>query len=151
MTRHADEIGSITFAEIEKSQGVQHPTTTPYDDYPLPAWYLSVRDKPLRDFTDEDLSTACWENFHPEYIVPIALLRLQENPLAGDLYEGQLLASLKGILNAYWLKHSDQCTHVKKLVDESIDRFESEDTKQKVRELQALLEALLGPLGPPMK
>ena len=51
-----------------------------------------LRKKPLQDFTVEDLRMMIGQDIGSKYLLPIALEKLQENPLAeGDFYEGDLL------------------------------------------------------------
>ena len=72
----------------------------------------ALRRKPLQDFTIEDLRIMIGQNFSLEYLVPLAIKRLQHNPLAaGDFYEGDLLASVLRVESSFWQRHPDlRCT-----------------------------------------
>jgi hypothetical protein len=54
-----------------------------------------LRRVPLRDFTAENLRIMIGQNIGLEYLVPLALERLQAEPYAeGDLYPGDLLVNV---------------------------------------------------------
>jgi hypothetical protein len=68
----------------------------------LGQWYESVRDKPLAELSVEDLCRCCRQEIYPEAIVPYAVERVERNPLAGELYDGELLAALSSISTEFW-------------------------------------------------
>jgi hypothetical protein len=39
--------------------------------------------------------------------VPVAIRHLGENPLAGDLYDGELLVSLRNVAGGFWARRED--------------------------------------------
>ncbi|EBA16050.1 hypothetical protein RSK20926_05542 [Roseobacter sp. SK209-2-6] len=54
-----------------------------------------LKKKPLNDFTVEDLRIMISQKFSLEFLLPIALERLKENPLcSGDFFEGDLLQAV---------------------------------------------------------
>jgi hypothetical protein len=55
----------------------------------------------LRDLSMEDLATLLGQREGEEWIVPLALDRLEEDPLAGAFYPGQILANLLRV-TGYW-------------------------------------------------
>jgi hypothetical protein len=67
-----------------------------------------LRRVPLRDFTAEDLRLMVGQNIGLEYLVPLALEQLEEDPFAeGDYYPGDLLVSVLGAQAQFWLAHPD--------------------------------------------
>ena len=49
-----------------------------------------------------------------EVVVPLALERLEENPLAeGDFYPGDLLVAALRVPPAYWQSHPDQAARLR--------------------------------------
>jgi hypothetical protein len=65
-------------------------------------------EKPLQDFTIEDLRIMIGQRIGLEFLVPMALERLAENPFAhGDYYPGDLLMNLLRLPVDYWHKHPD--------------------------------------------
>ncbi len=71
---------------------------------------LLLRQKPLKNFTTEDLRLLIGQNCNLGILVPLALDRLKENILAGgDLYEGDLLNSVLRCDSSYWTKNEPLC------------------------------------------
>lgn len=82
---------------VSMGDDVANPPTSALGD-----WYLSIRDKDIMELKDEDLSRACRQGLFPAALVPLVLRRLEEDPLAGDMYDGEMLASLTGVPSDYW-------------------------------------------------
>ncbi|MEW5980689.1 MAG: contact-dependent growth inhibition system immunity protein [Acidobacteriota bacterium] len=140
-----DSLHSITFEEIERGKGFASPLPrTSDDEYPLPAWYRSVRSKPLRDFTIEDLCRSCRENIHLEHIVPLCLSKLAKEPMSGELYDGELLVALRSVPTSYWANNSDQRTRLVKIIEGAIESMDEQD-------LQNEMDAFLVFLSPHAK
>jgi len=67
-----------------------------------------LRRKPLKDFTVEDLRIMIGQNIGLHFLLPLAIERLEENPLAaGDHYPGDLLASILRIEARFWRERPD--------------------------------------------
>lgn len=79
-------------------------------------WYLGIREKEIEDLEDNDLCRACRQGLFPDAVVPVALRRLEDDPLAGDIYDGELLGSLVGIPQAYWGRSSESRRRVRRLL-----------------------------------
>jgi len=109
-------IKSLTFATLDCLQGIPGPALPTEEEFPLPAWYRSVRGTPLGELGVEDLSKAIRQNIHLEQVVPLALQRLESEPLAGEMYDGELLASLKSVPPEYWPRHEAERLYVKSVV-----------------------------------
>lgn len=90
---------SITFRKLE-------PPLTKLNDSALDEWYTKIRDTPIEDLNDGDLSRACRQQLYPRHVVPISISRLEANPLAGEVFDGELLVSMKSVPNDYW--HTDR-------------------------------------------
>ena len=99
-------------------------------EYPLAAWYRSVREMPLDELTVEDISKAVQQNLHLEYVVPLALRLLESEPLAGELYDGELLVSLKAVPKRYRSQHRNEQPSLKSVVEAAL---QSEETTEDVR------------------
>ena len=91
----------------------------------LTDWFERMLDSPFERFSVEDLARSCRQNICPEQIVPIALQVLQNNILAGELYEGELLLSLIHIPDSFWKNHKRLCLSIVSLVASS-NRLELE-------------------------
>jgi hypothetical protein len=67
-----------------------------------------LRRKPIGEFSIEDLRLMIGQNIGPMFLVPIALEKLNTDPLCeGDLYEGDLLCSLLRLPNDFWNVNSN--------------------------------------------
>ena len=79
-----------------------------YDSH-LVATCHQLRRKPLRDFTVEDMRIMVGQGIGLEYLAPMALEVLEQNPFAeGDYYPGDLLSCLlAGTPRDFWASHSE--------------------------------------------
>lgn len=69
---------------------------------------LTVRRKPLRDFTPGDLRITIGQRLSLEYLVPLAIDQLEESPLVeGDYYPGDLLSAVGDIDSIFWQERPD--------------------------------------------
>jgi hypothetical protein len=73
----------------------------------LDEWYESVRDHAICDLSIADLARSCRQALFPDYLVPVAVQRLKSDPLAGALYHGELLASLRHVDREFWGRSGD--------------------------------------------
>lgn len=98
---------AITFRSLAQEQGVTIPEPLP-QQWPLEQWFASIINTPLAEFTHFDLARACRQRMFHEQVVPFALGVLRENPLSGELYDGELLSALLGLPQEYWDTHSHE-------------------------------------------
>ncbi len=67
---------------------------------------FSIRHKSLRDLTDEDIRLGLEQQIGVDYLVPLAIQRLQVEPLVeARLYPGDLLQSLLDVPLSYWQRN----------------------------------------------
>jgi hypothetical protein len=111
-----DKSRQLTFAILDKEKGISELPSVSGEEFPLPAWYRSIREVPLEKLSLEDVCKACRQKIHLEYIIPLSLEILESEPLAGEIYEGELLVSLKSAPKEYWLKHTDQANSLSILI-----------------------------------
>ena len=127
---------SLTFAMLDREKGVSALPPSAGEEYPLPAWYRAVRETPIKDLGIEDICKACRQQIHIDQVVPIALQVLQSDPLAGEMYDGELLASLKSISPDYWPDHASETVMLKTTCEGVRGHVNlSEDVRQDVAEL----------------
>lgn len=63
----------------------------------------TLRRKPLRDFTVEDLRIMIGQNIGLNYLIPLAIEQLRRDPLvAGSFYEGDLLVAVLRAESGFW-------------------------------------------------
>ena len=100
----------IDLTKSLKQLGAIPDISTGGEDWPsaLVTTCKRLYDKPLKDFTTEDLRIMIGQKIGLEFLVPIALERLVENPFEqGDFYPGDLLMNLLRLPADYWHKHPD--------------------------------------------
>ena len=97
----------------------------PAPQWPLEVWYDSVRDREFAQFDVEDLARACRQRTELTHLLPFALDKLQVNPLAGEMYDGELFSALKGLPSEFWASnenlHDRLVSIAKSACDESGD------------------------------
>ncbi len=131
----------LTFAVLDKASGM--PALEPADgeEYPLPSWYRAVYHTPLKDLSLEDVCRACRQVIHIiEHVVPMAVNRLRLEPLAGELYDGELLCSLRPIPQSYWSLYKAEAKAVKSACE--IVLREDEISDDLLREFNELLQKI---------
>jgi len=86
-----------------------------------------LRTKPLRDFTVGDLRIMIGQQIALKHLVPLALDRLQANPLVGgSYYPGDLLASVLRADAALWEWSPDLDVSLRNLIEDLDERSELE-------------------------
>ena len=88
-----------------------------YDSY-LATTIYSLRKKPLKDFSIEDLRIVIGQNMGLDHLIPIAIQRLSKNLLAeGHFYPGDLLQNVLDCDESYWTRNRKQWRTIKDLVE----------------------------------
>jgi hypothetical protein len=83
-----------------------------FDSY-LVSTIHALRQKPIRQFTVEDLRIALGQGMGTEFLTPLALERLEHNPFAeGDFYAGDLLVSVMDLPAEYWAAHPKEASRM---------------------------------------
>ena len=82
----------------------------------LDEWYRSIRDIPLDDLPIGDIARSLRQCLFPDFVVPVAIRHLRENPLAGDLYDGELLVSLRNVDGDFWRRREELRSELARLV-----------------------------------
>ena len=72
---------------------------------------------PLNSYTTEDLRLMIGQGFELEYLMPLAIGKLADNPLAqGDYYLGDLLFSVLTVEASFWKEHTQLYYEVVEIV-----------------------------------
>ena len=67
-----------------------------------------LRRVPLKDFSVGNLRLMIGQQISLDYLIPLALERLADDPFVeGDYYEGDLLKNVLRVSKAFWEQHSD--------------------------------------------
>jgi hypothetical protein len=87
-----------------------------YDSY-LVTTVQRLRRKPLNEYTVEDLRIMIGQQIGLSYLIPLAVERLADHPLAsGDYYNGDLLKMVLSVDIGYWTQHQKQWRDVEEIV-----------------------------------
>lgn len=90
----------------------------PRDATRLVATVHALRRKPLRALTPEDLRLLVGQQVSLSLLVPRALALLEHDPLSeGDLYPGDVLASVVRAPTPYWRAHPEHLTRLERVLD----------------------------------
>jgi hypothetical protein len=106
---------ALTFRRIEDRKGIL--LRKEADVSSLDEWYHSVRGKPISQFSDKDLGIACRQELYLEFVVPFVLARIELNPLAGDMYDAELLIAIAGLPRQFWVNNLATANTLRTLLD----------------------------------
>ena len=99
--------------------------TPPYDSSLVKNCHR-LRRVPLKDFSIEDLRIMIGQEIGLKYLVPIALVALEKEPLAqGDFYPGDLLKSVLGVSREFWRQHSELKERMDVIVEKAKAKLET--------------------------
>jgi hypothetical protein len=82
----------------------------------LDEWYQSICDIPLDELPVGDIARSLRQRLFPDFVVPVAIGHLRENPLAGDLYDGELLVSLQNVGDDFWKRREELKSELAKVL-----------------------------------
>ena len=78
---------------------------------------LTLYEKPLKDFTVENLRVMIGQSIGLEFLIPLAIEVLEQNPFAeGDYYPGDLLSMVMQVEPNFWRTHQDLYWSVSEIV-----------------------------------
>ena len=94
----------------------------------------TLRQKPLQDYSIEDLRIMIGQNLSLEYLVPLAIDRLSKDILAeGDMYQGDLLKAVLTVKAKYWKENTKYWQAVHKLFTDNRAKLEQVDISTEIR------------------
>ncbi len=112
-----------------------------YDSYLVTAVHR-LRRKPLAEFTVEDLRVMIGQGIGLPFLMPLAVERLEEEPLAaGDLHLGDLLRAVLRVGEPFWADHADSFQRVCKVVGRVNDMLPALDQTVRHTVFEVLAEA----------
>jgi CDI immunity proteins len=83
-----------------------------------------LRRVPLGEYKVEDLRITIGQNLGLEYLVPLALEQLQEDPFAeGAYFPGDLLVTVLGAKGEFWQAHPELRDHIATVAERAISSF----------------------------
>ena len=92
--------------------------------YPLQEWYNQLIDKTIQEITPGDVARMLRQEMFPDLAMTKAIELLQENPFAGELYEGEILATIAGMENSSVISYTEELQIILKDASERIAAYE---------------------------
>lgn len=105
-----------------ETRSLQDLENSDWGDAPPDATYLiatvhRLRRVPVGSLDVEDLRILIGQQVGVDVLVPIALAKLEQDPLAeGDFYPGDLLAAVLRVPQSYWTANPAQQAAIKKII-----------------------------------
>ena len=130
-----------TFREMEMAKGLVPSSEVIHTS--LTDWYERIRYVPLSMFGIEDLCRSLRQVLYPEHVVPIAVRAIEEDPLAGDMYEGELACAFRAIPGGFWREHRQLAARLLAVMEGAIPRLSDDDVKGDVAATVTRLEAAI--------
>lgn len=92
--------------------------------YPLQKWYNQLIDKTIQEITPGDVSRMLRQKLFPDLAMTRAIDFLREDPFAGELYEGEMLAAIARMENSLLAVYAEELKVVLKAASERIAAYE---------------------------
>ena len=103
----------------------------------------SYRKVPLRALSIEQLRTLITQNIGTEFILPIIIEILEENPITeGELYEGDLLEATADLDRSTWVKHPSFLSRFQKIINENKQMVTEAFGIKKTEKLEAKINSI---------
>ncbi len=112
--------GQVTFRELDGD------ASGPPPYWALEHWYEEVRDIKIADMAVEHLARCLRQNLHIELVIPFALQALEDDPLAGEMYKGQLVQNLRKVTSDYWRANPEERARFIMLAQRAHEVYEKE-------------------------
>ncbi|WP_196595780.1 contact-dependent growth inhibition system immunity protein [Pectinatus frisingensis] len=108
-------------------------------------WYISLLGKTIGEIDVKDIYRMLRQDILMEIAVPKAFEMLQEDPLTGEMYDGQLLAMLYSVDVNKYKRSVDKVKGILEKINGNISTFEwmsDEDSKDYLDILEKILKKL---------
>ena len=103
---------------LRKLIGNINMTKEPEQQSPLELWFERIIDVPLEKLTVEDLCRAIRQNLCIDQLMPRVLEVLTKEPLAGEYYDGELIAALSTIKGEDLKDQKSTFTQIRQLINQ---------------------------------
>jgi hypothetical protein len=117
----------LTIEEIENLEGLIFDDSNENLNYSLPLWHKGIRKKKLSELTGGDLARLIRQDMYVKYIIPECIYRLNDDPILGEQYNGELLTALvTKIDKTFWEEHQEYKKEAKDFIKhfyKNINRF----------------------------
>lgn len=111
------QIRGLTVSEINKLEGfLENKENIDENSSSLEIWYNNIQNKKLLQLTDGNIARLIRQEFHLRYAIHEGIHRLWDNPVAGDLFDGEILVMICRLEKQFWLINLDLKEKIEELV-----------------------------------
>ena len=87
-----------------------------------------LRRKAVGTFTAADLRVMIGQQIGNKYLIPLAIEKLDDNPLLdADYYEGDLLIAVLGVAESYWTSHHNNQKQIQWILNRALSLENNEE------------------------
>ncbi|WP_145529868.1 contact-dependent growth inhibition system immunity protein [Yersinia alsatica] len=126
----------ITFRKLIGNINV---TKNPSQQSPLELWFDNVIDMPIEELAVEDLCRAIRQKLCVDQLMPRVLDVLTDDPLAGEYYDGELIAALSTIQGEDLKVHKRILIQIKQLINQLDPSDINDDLKKDILKINQIV------------
>lgn len=125
----------ITFRKLIGNINI---TKEPSQQSSLEQWFERVIDVPIEDLTVEDLCRAIRQEVCIDQLMPKVLDVLTEDPLAGEYYDGELIAALSTIKGGDLIEQKSSFIQIKQVINQLDSSDVNDDLKKEILKINQM-------------
>lgn len=125
----------ITFRKLIGNINI---TKEPSQQSSLERWFERVIDVPIEDLTVEDLCRAIRQEVCIDQLMPKVLDVLTEDPLAGEYYDGELIAALSTIKGGDLIEQKSSFIQIKQVINQLDSSDVNDDLKKEILKINQI-------------
>ena len=124
---------------LRKLIGNINMTKEPEQQSPLELWFERIIDVPLEKLTVEDLCRAIRQNLCIDQLMPRVLEVLTKEPLAGEYYDGELIATLSTIKGEDLKDQKSTFTQIRQLINQLEPSDINDDLRKDILKINQII------------
>ncbi|ABP58749.1 contact-dependent growth inhibition system immunity protein [Enterobacter sp. 638] len=125
----------ITFRKLIGNINV---TKEPDQQSPLELWFERIIDVPIEELPVEDLCRAIRQELFIDQLMPRVLAVLTEEPLAGEYYDGELIAALSTIKGNDLKDQKGTFAQIKQLINQISPSDINDDLRKDISKINQI-------------
>lgn len=126
----------ISFRKLIGNINVKKPVD---QQSPLETWFESVIDIPIEELSVKDLCRAIRQKLCVDQLMPRILNVLTEDPLAGEYYDGELIAALSTVDRDDLKGNKDLFIQIKQLITQLDPSYINNDLKKDISKIDQII------------
>ncbi|KFC07162.1 hypothetical protein GTGU_02084 [Trabulsiella guamensis ATCC 49490] len=111
----------------------------PDQQSPLELWFERIIDVPIEELTVEDLCRAIRQKLCIDQLMPRVLEVLTEDPLAGEYYDGELIAALSTIKAEDLRDQKNTFTQIRQLINQLSSSEVNDDLRKDILKINQII------------